>query len=304
MKSRAALILDRIRWGALPEFHRFMAIASLAVVAVSVIGCPLTLIAVPDAALILPAVAVMIAVMLPLPAYWHEKGKTGLRDAALTIPWALLLMCALPCTVGVAGRLGMGAALQDGRFLRWDQSLGVSVPGILAWAPHHWLGIIANRVYYFLFTMLAISYLLPALTGKVRAAQQFITSNLIAFALGLPLFAILPAVGPWYGYHLPASSVQAVCQHSLLLLRTPGPYKFQLFGVVCFPSFHTIWALLGANALWCYKYLRIPAALFAGLILLSTMTTGWHYFVDVLAGILVAAVAIAGSRWLSRRHNW
>jgi membrane-associated phospholipid phosphatase len=303
MMSLAPSILDRLRWGALPGFHRFMSIASLAVIAVSVIGCPLTLIEVPDAALILPAVVVMIAAMLPLPAYWHERGKTELRDAALTIPWALLLMCALPCTVGVAGRLGMNIALQDARFLQWDQSLGVSVPGIMAWAPHHWLGNFANRIYYFLFSMLLVSYLLPALTGKVRAAQQFITSNLIAFAIGLPLFAFFPAVGPWYGYHLPASSVQAVCQHSLLLLRTPGPYKFQLFGVVCFPSFHTIWALLGANALWCFKPLRIPAALFAGLILLSTMTTGWHYFVDVFAGMVVAAAAIAGARWLSCLHN-
>jgi membrane-associated phospholipid phosphatase len=40
--------------------------------------------------------------------------------------------------------------------------------------------------------------------------------------------------------------------------------------------------------------------LLAGLILLSTLTLAWHYFVDVLAGILVAAAAIVLSRALSR----
>jgi membrane-associated phospholipid phosphatase len=30
------------------------------------------------------------------------------------------------------------------------------------------------------------------------------------------------------------------------------------------------------------------------------MTGGWHYFVDVLVGLLVAAAAIAASRVLSR----
>jgi membrane-associated phospholipid phosphatase len=77
----------------------------------------------------------------------------------------------------------------------------------------------------------------------------------------------------------------------------------QPFGVVCFPSFHVIWAILGANALWCFKPLRIPVAILSTLIILSTMTSGWHYFVDVLAGLLVAAAAIAASRALSRWHT-
>jgi hypothetical protein len=61
------------------------------------------------------------------------------------------------------------------------------------------------------------------MTGKVRAAQQFITSNLIAFAVSVPLLGLLPAVGPWYGYHLAATPTKAACQPSLFLLRTPGP---------------------------------------------------------------------------------
>jgi membrane-associated phospholipid phosphatase len=151
--------------------------------------------------------------------------------------------------------------------------------------------------------MLMVSYFLPALTGKVKAAQQFITSNLIAFAVSVPLFGLFPAVGPWYGYHLPANPVQAACQQSLFLLRAAGPYSLQLYGVVCFPSFHVIWVLLCANSLWCFKLLRIPVAILSALIILSTMTGGWHYFVDVLAGLLVAAAAIAASRALSRWHT-
>jgi hypothetical protein len=30
------------------------------------------------------------------------------------------------------------------------------------------------------------------------------------------------------------------------------------------------------------------------------MTTGWHYFFDVLGGILIAVVAMATAEWLSR----
>jgi membrane-associated phospholipid phosphatase len=34
----------------------------------------------------------------------------------------------------------------------------------------------------------------------------------------------------------------------------------------------------------------------AVLILISTMTTGWHYFVDVLGGLLVAVISILLAR--------
>ena len=36
------------------------------------------------------------------------------------------------------------------------------------------------------------------------------------------------------------------------------------------------------------------------LILIATLTTGWHYLADLLAGIIVAAVAIAACHWLDR----
>jgi membrane-associated phospholipid phosphatase len=73
-----------------------------------------------------------------------------------------------------------------------------------------------------------------------------------------------------------------------------------IYGVVCFPSFHVIWAILCAAALWTYKPLRVPVALVYGLIILSTMTTGWHYFIDVVAGAVVALLSLKASFLLTR----
>lgn len=72
--------------------------------------------------------------------------------------------------------------------------------------------------------------------------------------------------------------------------------------MVWFPSFHVIWVLLSANSLWCFKSLRIPAAILSTLIILSTMTGGGHSFVDVLAGLLLAVAAIVASRAFSYWH--
>jgi hypothetical protein len=52
-------------------------------------------------------------------------------------------------------------------------------------------------------------------------------------------------------------------------------------GIVCFPSFHVIWAVLSGWSLWSIKPLRILGAELASLVV---VTTGWHYVCDVLAG--------------------
>jgi membrane-associated phospholipid phosphatase len=54
-----------------------------------------------------------------------------------------------------------------------------------------------------------------------------------------------------------------------------------------------IWAILCARALWGFKLFRIPLAVLATMIIFSTMTTGWHYFCDVLAGVILAFLSIA-----------
>jgi len=72
-------------------------------------------------------------------------------------------------------------------------------------------------------------------------------------------------------------------------------------GLICFPSFHTILAVLAGVALWSIPYLRWAAAALAALIVVSTVTTGTHYVVDVVAGLGVAFVAFGvakGYTWL------
>ena len=274
-----------------PRFLLFFACADAAVLLFAVVGCRLTSIEVPDLAGHVIGLCAVIALVQWLPLYWHDRGKPDLRDAALTVPLGLVFAICLPYALAVAARLGAGNELQDLRLSGLDQSLGVRVPGIMSWATHHWIGSLASKSYGLLTPFLLISFLLPGLTGKVYPAQRFLTANLIAFAIGTPIFALLPAVGPWYAFHFEPTSTQAFCQKELLLLRMHGPYLFHPAGIVCFPSFHVIWAILCPCALWHYRVLRIPMAIFAGLIVLSTLTTGWHYFADVLAGLVVATIA-------------
>ena len=288
----------RSRLTSRPGFHLQMAYASVFLLTLVFTGCRLMSIRLNEPTDALIAVAIVIVATMPLPLYWHEKGKLHLRDAAFAISWAFLFTACIPFTVAIAARAGAPMPLQDLRFAQLDQSMGISVPYIMAFADRLGVSNAINHTYVWLEPFLAISFLLPALTGKVLPARRFVTSNLIAFAIGLPLFLLLPAVGPWSGYHFPPGIDRYACEAGLLQLRQPGPYIFHPAGVVCFPSFHVIWAILAAHTLWCFRWLRMPALLLAGLIILSTMTLGWHYFVDVLAGMVVAATAVMLSRSL------
>jgi hypothetical protein len=286
------------------SFHLWMAFAISLLLIISLAGCALTGIKLPELGAWAIVFLVLTAMLLPLPAYWYEKGRADLLDPALILLWTLLLRLIIPLSVRAAARLRM--PLQDSLLGRADEHLGVSVPAIMAWAGHHWLGSVLNRSYGWVVILLPLAVLVPVLARRSKYAKEFLVANLISFAIGIPLFGLLPAVGPWRYYHLPPTPDQTIsCEAPLLELRLPGPYILgsQEAGIVCFPSFHVAWAILFAGALWGFRWLRIPVALVSGMVILSTLTTGWHYFADVLGGILLAVISIALAKRLMTRMD-
>ena len=74
--------------------------------------------------------------------------------------------------------------------------------------------------------------------------------------------------------------------------------KPEFGGIVAFPSFHTILAILSVRALWGIGKLRAIGTALGVAICLSTVATGWHYVIDVLSGIAVQP----SRRWLRHGH--
>lgn len=246
------------------------------------------------------AIPLLMAPSLVPVAYWHEHGNTDKREAALTLPWLIVLMGIIPLTVVVSARVG--GQISDPLFVHLDERLGFNVPAIMAWASRHmYAQRVLGHAYSLLFWFLATACLLPPLMGKRKAAQEFLLANAIVFLLAVPLFSAFPAVGPWVGYHFAANSAQQLCETSIRALHQSAHADgVQAFGIVCFPSFHVIWAVLSSIALWSVRWLRVPAVILAALIVVSTLTTGWHYGVDVLAGLFLCLVAMACARLVLR----
>lgn len=282
-------------------FHFWMAGVAAAVLVFDIIGCRITEVRVPDVSASIVAAVLVVAICQALPLYWHRKGRYALRDSSLTVMWAALMWIMLPFPADIAGRLGRAFPLRDPQLVRVDGAMGVNIAAVARLASQHWYLRAVNETYVLLAPMLILAFLVTGLGGKATAVKRLLVANLAAFAIGLPLFTLVPAVGPWYGENFAPNLSQAVCETDLARLREPGAYQHRPAGVICFPSFHVLWAILCAVALASFRRLRWPAWILAALIIASTMLTGWHYFADVLGGFALAAVSLATARGLVRR---
>lgn len=243
-----------------------------------------------------------VGALLPistLPALiWHDRRQYEKRDTALILPWVVLLGTLIPVLTVLSARTRF--PLRDGLFIELDQAIGFSVPAIMAWvSQHHIIKLVLDRSYVSLSWLLLPATLVPVLAGKRESAERFLVANTIAFLIALPVFTALPAIGPWVGYNFAGNPAQKACEASIVALQTGGPSGE--LGIICFPSFHTIWAVLSVVALWPFRSLRVPSSLLASLIVLSTVTTGWHYVSDVFAGLLFAGISLACADRFVRR---
>lgn len=221
-------------------------------------------------------------------AFLHEKKKWVRRDAILMLPWTLLI--ALLITQAAPTTATFAFPLRDDLWRDLDAHLGISIPAIMAFAERHrTLNSILTSCYnWSLHPLVLAAIFLPTLLGRRVAAQKFVLANALSFLLALPFMLFLPAIGPWVGWHVTASPMQLQCEATIHALRQGSLIiKDSFGGIVCLPSFHVFWAVVSAQALYSFRILRYPAMLLAFLITVSTMTTGWHYGVDVLAGLLM-----------------
>ncbi|MFM9943243.1 MAG: phosphatase PAP2 family protein [Hyphomicrobiaceae bacterium] len=199
--------------------------------------------------------------------------------------------------------------LQDARFAAWDQALGFSWTGWLAWTNSHpWLAKTLSAAYHTSFAQIML--LLGILTVLDRDQDLWDFTALFAVtSVGVILISIaVPAAGAT-AFHAPDPSLLSSI-HPL-----SGRWHLQEFlgvrdgtitaislakleGIVQFPSFHTVCAMITTYGLRNVPYVRWPVAVLNAVIIVSTLTEGGHYLVDVIGGAALTVGAIALVRWL------
>ncbi len=184
----------------------------------------------------------------------------------------------------------------------------------IAWydlvAAHRSLQLLGIAAYQSIFVTPAILLGYFAWRDHRAAARSFIASFWLAAVISLILFRFIPAEGlsPFCGRgrsricrsaSFPRSTIIPELRLHLMSHVDLG----NLRGLVSAPSFHTASAVLYIAAAWPFRRLRWPLTLLNVAMLLSTPVEGTHYLSDMIAGALVAIVAIVLVRLLEAHRS-
>jgi membrane-associated phospholipid phosphatase len=150
-------------------------------------------------------------------------------------------------------------------------------------------------------------------TGQYERLRLLIIGFSAALAITVLTATLLPAVGTYVHLDLRAVAPTGLPDGSgdyhldnFRIARSGaqlvlGPLNVS--GVVTFPSFHAVMALLVGWGCWRTPWLRWPALAYCLATLFATVPLGGQYVVDLAAGglLLAAVLMLARGAWAGRR---
>jgi PAP2 superfamily len=184
----------------------------------------------------------------------------------------------------------------DGVLATADRVLELNWLDMYQWLTSHpAIEAFARAVYNSLGEEMLILLIALELLGHHKQARAFLLWFMVSGIATTAIGILFPAAGAFVYYHLPvASTTGYVAQWADLrngTLRTINPLNNQ--GLVVFPSFHTTLAVLCACAARPLRIVKYPLLALNLLIILASPAMGGHYFIDIFAGIILAALTIS-----------
>lgn len=252
---------------------------------------------------------VSCAVLIAAAGWFYRSIRREPRLAAVLISTSQIIAFA---AVGaplsyLAARAGF--PLQDALFDSWDR----------AWLHLDWTSLmqtVAVRPSLRFVLLLAYSsFAVQTVTtvfalgvaGRLASLKTFIVAFIVTTLITIAVSAVLPAVGPWVFLDLHSDMANGFLPTSstswpVFLGLRDGTFHtingMNSEGIITFPSLHAALGILFGAALWRVKGIRWAGLALNGAMLIATPAYGSHYFVDVIAGVLIAAVCwIAAARF-------
>lgn len=267
--------------------------------------------------------AALLVLLASLPPALRRYGKeVGIRWwslsrqylAALRLCISLAVLFAVYSNLKVAMPL-LRPGLYDHLFYAADRALflGHDPLKLISSFRPHWFITLMHRSYFFLFFFISFGLSGSLFFGSARYMERSVLALALAYIIGLAGYYLAPSVGPAFyddTYELfrhTANSVVKMWLYNAYIDFCQRPYTASVApfqGLAAFPSLHVAQIAVFIYYLWgCEKFLVGLLALPALLLTVATVYLGWHYVVDLPAGLLVAYLAIRLERYLSRRRE-
>jgi membrane-associated phospholipid phosphatase len=182
-----------------------------------------------------------------------------------------------------------------------DRTLGLDWKSLLAWMNDSPAAYALLRPIYLSLTLqMTTVALCLAFSGRLLWLRIYTLAFIIAVLVSIAVSAVLPAAGAWpyYGLDPAHSRILPAVSTSWPVFYGLRDGTFRLLvavgseGIISFPSVHAALAVIVAIALWPIAILRWVFVALNTAMLAATPIDGSHYFVDVLAGIALAALSL------------
>jgi len=249
----------------------------------------------PDRALLPAAGLLALAAAL---AIGRATGRPRLAAGATAFLQMTLFTClGVVLAYGLAARAG---APWDATLAAADRRLGFDWPATFRALDAHpvavWIGGVA---YHSLVAQMIVAIVVLAACGQVDRLRLAVAAAIGSGFLTILISGLVPAGGNLFDpadyRHLWPSVAWA--DRALVAGLRDGTHRLldmtQMTGIVSFPSFHATLPVILAWAQRGVARMRVVAPVWAAVTIVATPVFGGHYAVDVLAGLVLAVVAIA-----------
>lgn len=193
-----------------------------------------------------------------------------------------------------------GFPLQDAALDAIDRQLGVDWTQLMTFVSlHPGLQLVLSLAYSSFALQTLTTVLVLGIAGQLTRLSSFIAAFVATTLVTIAISAVYPAAGPWLFLEIQPASANGFLPLSssswpaFLALRDGTlhtVYGIRSEGIITFPSLHAALGVLFPVALWRVKGVRWFALGLNILLVIATPAYGSHYVVDVIAGILIAAV--------------
>jgi hypothetical protein len=242
--------------------------------------------------------------------YFYEKWRQEPRLAAMLIGTGFLIGFTAAASVLNVLLVTVAGHRIDALLARADLALGFHWPQMMrAVASHPRLLWVLQSAYGILLPEIALAVIVLGTLGRIASLYRFVLAVAIGALISIFLWTLFPAFGAMSVYAFdPAMtaklhvSVDGAYGQALIRMLHDGPGLIapdNIKGMIGFPSYHAVLALL---LIWHFRdvrWLRWPVLMVNLIVILATPIEGGHHWVDVFAAMPVAVLAIAAARRIS-----
>jgi PAP2 superfamily len=172
--------------------------------------------------------------------------------------------------------------------------------------------LLAETVYYAMFYVIGVGIIFLCLADKPFMAIRMCNALIVAYTISTLCFALWPSTGPFFLCpdhltHFPQGTTTLPIQKAILAkaialhshqTQTTSPTMYY----ISFPAMHVTIPLIVAWFLRRWKWVAAILVAYTIVLVPAILILEWHYFIDIVGGVAVAALAVVLDEYLYKEE--